>query len=208
MQIRYVAILLLVLTPFSAEARPVSYPDGWMLMQMNDDRESSLMLSYSPTARDAFGVHEGVQRDADYWLHMLTYNRLLQRWNTKESQANIFLLTGLGAATSDTRSEVAASLGLEADWETRRLYVAYENNFLEAGRIDRSFSHKARFGVAPYLADYRDLHTWLMVQVEHRPNEGDAVIVTPFVRLFTQDVLGEIGISSRADPMLNFTFQF
>jgi hypothetical protein len=46
-----------------AVARPVSFPDGWMLMSMNDHMEHSFMLSYFPTAKDAFGVRSDYMRE-------------------------------------------------------------------------------------------------------------------------------------------------
>ena len=202
------AVFLLAGFAIPASARPVSYPDGWMLMSMNNASENSLMLSYSPTAKDAFGVRSDYRRDEKYWLHTAIYNRLLQRWNRPNSQANIFLQAGAGFGKKGSRAEPAASIGLEADWETRRFYLSYENRFIAAGSIERDFTHKARFGVAPYVAGYNGLHSWLMVQIEHQPDKSHSVTVTPLVRVFTTDVLGEIGISSKSDVMINLTLQF
>lgn len=194
--------------PVVASARPVSFPDGWMAMTMNDHREYSNMLSYSPTARDAVGVRSDYMREDKNWVHTLTYNRLLKRWNGSDSQGNLFVMTGLGVATQGGEANAAGSVGIEADWETRRLYTAYENRYIEAGNIERSFTQKARVGVAPYVGDYDDVHTWLMLQVEHNPNDRDTVVLTPFVRLFTQTVMGEFGVSDKGDVMVNATYQF
>lgn len=194
--------------PIVASARPVSFPDGWMAMTMNDHREYSNMLSYSPTARDAVGIRSDYMREDKNWVHTATYNRLLKRWNGADSQGNLFVMTGLGVATRSGDADPAASIGLEADWETRRIYTAYENRYLKAGNIEHSFTQKARVGVAPYVGDYDDLHTWLMLQVEHNPNDRDTVVLTPFVRLFTQTVMGEFGVSDKGDVMVNATYQF
>jgi hypothetical protein len=201
-------VLSICLFAGRADARPVSFPDGWMLMSMNDHMEHSFMLSYSPTAKDAFGVRSDYMRDEEHWVHTAIYNRLLQRWNAADSQGNLFLQTGLGAAYDGRNTDPAASIGLEADWETRRIYFSYENRLLYAGDVEQSFSHKARAGFAPYEGDYDDLHTWLMVQVDHHPKSDDKVVVTPFIRVFTQEVLAEFGISDKKDVMLNVTFQF
>ena len=177
-------------------------------MQMNDGFENSLMLSYSPTAKDAIGLRTDYMRNDDVLLNTLTYNRLLKRWNQPESQGNLFLLTGLGAAEGNGNIDPAATLGIEADWETRRIYFSYENRLIGSSAIDDSFSQKFRTGFAPYVADYDAVHTWLMVQIDHRPSHDDEITVTPFIRLFNTEVLGELGISSKKDVMFNVTFQF
>lgn len=200
--------LLLLLPPLMAVARPVSYADGWMFMQMNDHMEHAAVLHYSPTAYYAVGLRSEYQREDEDWVHTLVYNRLLQRWNAADSQGNLYLQSGLGMAEHAGDIEPAASVGLEADWESRRLYVAYENRYLYAGEVEKSFAHKVRFGFAPYLAGYDDLNTWLMVQVDHHPAGRDNVVVTPFVRLFTAEALGEFGVSNHKDVMLNLTLQF
>lgn len=198
----------LVILPPSAQARPVSYPDGWMIMQMNDHMENSLMASYSPTAKDAVGVRTDYMREDEHWLHTVTYNRLLKRWNAEHSQGNLFLQSGAGFAEDHGDKDAAATAGIEADWETRRIYFSYENRFIYAGDIEQSFSHKARAGFAPYAGSYDDLHTWLMVQVDHHPQERDNVVITPFVRLFNTDALAELGISNKRDILFNLTLQF
>jgi hypothetical protein len=202
------AAFLALVVPFGAGARPVSYPGGWMVMSMNDHMQYSNMLSYSPTARDAFGVRVDYMREDEDWIHTATYNRLLKRWNAPHSQGNMFLMTGLGVAEHRGEVEPAATVGLAADWETRSLYFSYENRYIYGGDVERSFAHKARAGFAPYVGDYDDLHTWLMVQVDHHPSERDNFVVTPLVRLFTQEVLGELGVSHQGDVMVNITFQF
>ncbi len=208
MNYRTAIAILVFFVPIDAFARPVSYPDGWMYMTMNDHAERSNMLSYSPSAWYAVGVRSDYMIEDKNWVHTATYNRLLKRWNASDSQGNIFLQTGLGVAQHADEIDPAAALGIEADWETRRIYFAYENRYLYAGDINKSYTHKARVGVAPYVGNYDDIHTWLMVQVDHHPEEEDNIVVTPFVRLFTQEVLGELGISNKGDVMFNATLQF
>ncbi len=170
--------------------------------------ESAAMASYSPTARDALGVSSLYLRDDEDWIHTATYNRLLARWNKADSQANLFLLSGLGVAEHAGDTNLAGVIGMEADWETRRLYVSYENRYIYAGDIEQSYSHKARVGVAPYVGGYDDIHSWLMLQVDHQPDMGEEWVVTPLIRLFNQEVLGEFGISHKGDVMVNVTWQF
>lgn len=201
-------VLAIFLVPLVAQARPVSFADGWMLMQMNDGMENSAMASYSPTARDAIGVRTDYMRNDETWLHSLTYNRLLKRWNNSDSQANIFLLTGAGIGDDHGALSPAAFGGIEADWETRRYYLSYENRFIASSANDQSFDQKARVGVAPYVGDYDAVHTWLMLQLQNNQSADDKFVITPLVRVFNTKFLTEVGYSSNETLLFNATWQF
>lgn len=179
-----------------------------MAMTMNDGMENSNLVSYSPTARDAIGVRSDYLREDDAWMHAINYNRLLKRWNEADSQGNIFMLSGAGIATRGDEKAAVGWLGMEADWESRRYYVSYENRVIGSGVIDESFMQRARIGIAPYIANYDGWHPWLMLQVDHRPRNDDEIVLTPLVRVFNSEVLGEAGISSTGDIMFNVTTQF
>jgi hypothetical protein len=200
--------MFLLLMPLAAAARPVSYADSWMPMTMNDGSMNSAWLSYSPTAREAIGVRADYMRADDIFLTTATYNRLVKRWNAPGSQANLYVLGGLGIARDEDDSNLAATLGTQADWESRRYFTSYENRIIEAGDVERSFMHKARIGVAPYVAEYGSVHSWLMLQVDHRPGMADSFEVTPLIRLFNAQLLGEFGVSNRGNILFNATYQF
>lgn len=197
-----------LLSPILAEARPVSYEDGWMLMQMNDSMENSASFSYSPTAKDAFGIRSDYMRDDETWLNTLTYNRLIQRWNNPGSQVNIFFMTGAGLGDDHGDLSPAGFVGAEADWESRRYYVSYETRFIGSSENTQYFDQKGRIGVAPYIGGYDAIHTWLMLQVQNNPSADDKFIVTPLVRLFNTEFLTEVGYSSNKTMLLNATWQF
>ena len=207
-KIAYVCALYLMIAPVMAQARPVSYPGGWMAMTMNDSMENSAMLSYSPTAKDAFGIRTDYMRNDETWLHTLTYNRLLKRWNEADSQANLFLMTGAGIGDDHGSFSPAGFGGIEADWESRRYYISYENRFIASEANDQYFDQKARVGIAPYIADYDGVHTWLMLQVQNNPSADDKFVVTPLVRLFNTEILTEVGYSSNNTLLFNATWQF
>ena len=65
-------------------ARPVSYPGGWTLMQMNDADASTLHVHYSPTARYSVGYKAEYWNDKDWQFHGAQLNYLLKRWNKPE----------------------------------------------------------------------------------------------------------------------------
>ena len=81
--------------------------------------------------------------------------------------------------------------------------------FRSDGNIISQFQQSARVGVAPYVAGYGNLHTWLMLQVTHTPEfEGDEVIATPLVRFFKGANLAEFGVSSNKRFLFNFIARF
>jgi len=140
-------------------------------------------------------------------------NNLLKRWNGEASQANFYVQSGIGAAHSDEgefddRTELLAFFGISTDWETRRYFVQYQNKYLDAGNISDRFSQKLKVGIAPYLADYGSIHTWLMLELRHSPESEEQLVVTPLVRLFSGPNLLEGGVSDEGDVLFNFIHRF
>jgi len=207
----FLGVMLVIPNPGSA--RPVSYPGGWTLMLMNDGDKNAAHVHYSPTAFTSLGYKFEYWRDKEMTLNALQMNNLLKRWNKKDSQANIYLKSGLGVAYSDAGSfdhetSAAGFTGLAADWENRRYFVSYENRYTEAGPIDDFYTESARVGWAPYEGDYGDLHTWLMLQVEHTPENADNFTVTPLVRFFKGVHLVEAGMNENGEVLFNYIFRY
>ena len=208
-------LFLAVLIGFSmpALARPVSYPGGVTAITANDADAHVLNLHYSPAADYSLGYRLEYRRDDDYTLQALQMNNLLRRWNGPDSQANLYLLSGIGVAYTDAgafdhETQPTAFTGLQADWENRRYFISYDNRYLEAGPLDDFFRQSARIGIAPYVGDYGDLHTWLMVQADHQPEDEDPVTLTPLLRVFKGTHLIEAGISNQGDVMFNWIKRF
>ena len=197
----------------SAHARPVSYPGGWTLMQMNDKGSNALQLHYSPTARYSIGYRGEYFRDSTWQFHGAQVNYLVNRWNNVGSQANLYLKSSIGLAyrehhASDYQAKPAGTLGIAWDWETRRYFTSYENRYVNAGDANRFYQQSARIGIAPYIGDYGDIHTWLMLQVDHEPSQDESISITPLVRLFKGETLVEAGISTRKEALLNWVVRF
>ena len=205
--------LALMLLSMAADARPVSYPGGWTFMTMNDADQNITHMLYTLTPRLALGYSGEYWREGHFQLHSLQANTLLKRWNQKNSQGNLYLKSGIGGAYSDKAPfdhdwRAAAFTGLAADWEDRRYYVSYENRIVWADDIYDGFMQKARVGIAPYIGDYGDLHTWLMLQIDHKPESEDSFTVTPMVRFFKGDHLLEAGVSNKGKALFNWTIRF
>ena len=197
----------------SVQARPVSYPGGWTAMLMNDAFKNSAHIHYSPTAKTSIGYKFEYWRDSESTINALQMNNLIKRWNAPDSQANLYLKSGLGVAYSDAgafdgETGAAGFTGLAADLENRRFFTSYANRYTEAGGIGDFFMQFARVGWAPYEGDYGDLHTWLMLQVDHNPENEDNFTVTPMVRFFKDVHLFEAGMSNRGEILLNYVIRY
>lgn len=183
-----------------ADARPVSYPGGWTWMQLNNGDFSAIHAHYSPTFRDSIGLYSERNWGEDWHFTGLQYNRLVKRWNETGSQANVYLKGGVGQADpfGDAGAELAGFIGVSADWETRRWFTSYEARAYDLG-FNQSARQSARIGVAPYIGDYGDLHTWLMVQVDNQPESETPTTLTPLVRFFYDVQMLEFGYTPETE---------
>lgn len=200
---------LLALIPAPAQARPIAYAGGWMFMSSNDQFENDASIVYSPTATTGFGAFLDHYRDTDGELAGLEFNWLAKRWNNPDSQANVYFLSGLGVSNDNGDERLGGFGGLEADWESRRYYVSYENRYTDAGKeVRQEFQQKGRVGIAPYIAESGSLHSWLMLQVDHFPEDKDPWTVTPLVRVFKGDYLAEAGVSNNGRFLFNLMITY
>lgn len=197
------AVFAVAMASGLAEARPVSYPGGLTWMQMNNGDYSSFHAHYSPTFQDSIGLYSERNWGEDWHFTGVQYNRLVKRWNEKSSQANIYLKGAVGQADpfGSSGAELAGFVGVSADWETRRWFTSYEARAYDLG-FNQTARQSARIGVAPYIGDYGDLHTWLMLQVENQPESETPTTLTPLVRFFYDVQLLEIGYTPETERFL------
>lgn len=206
---RYLLILLTFLgATQAAQARPVSYPGGWTLMLMNDKDENSSHIHYSPTAKYSIGWRHEYMRGPKAHVDTLQVNNLIKRWNKPSEQANFYLKSGLGFAQDNGQFDPAVFTGMALDWETRRYFTSYENRFFWADETEKFIKHKARVGIAPYIGDYGDLHTWLMLQVDYDAGAKDSFSPTPLVRFFKDSTMIEAGYNFDNGIQFNFIQRF
>lgn len=190
-------------------AKPVSYVGGTAVRQENDETGYALSVEYTFHPRFALASYSKYEIGGDeFWTTGLQLNTLLKRWNLPDGQGNIFALSGAGLAQQGDRNEPAAWLSLMGDYESRRWYFSYEARVQSARNIENSFSQHATAGFAPYLANYEQLNTWLLLRFNHHPAEPDHFVVTPFIRFFYKTIWLEAGYSSNNEVMVNWTVQF
>lgn len=206
------AAIALLIVP-SAAARPVSYPDAWTLIEETDRQSTSLWVHYTLTPKWSLGVRSEWDRQENFVFNGVQTTHLAKRWFGENFQANIYGIGGVGVISpvdsANFGTKASGFAGVRADWETRRLFTSYRARYLEAGDLGGRFMQAARAGWAPYEGDTGDLHTWLMVEIDHRPDNGDEIGVTPLVRFFKGSALFEIGWSLTDDePLLNFAYRY
>ncbi len=177
-------------------------------MLMNDAGSNSAHVHYSPTAKYSIGVRHEYFRDPKVNVTSFQINNLIKRWNKKNEQANFYVKSGVGVARDDGEYDPAAYTGIALDWETRLYFTPYENRFFWADETEQFAMHKARVGIAPYVGDYGDLHTWLMLEAHYDAGEEDTFHVTPLVRFFKGNTLLEAGYNLDGGVMFNFVQRF
>ena len=103
----YVAALLGTL-PALAQARPMGFKDSWVAMGDLGPNWQEAWVNYALTPRDAVGMGALGMRSDDKRLRRtfeeITYTRLVQRWNTRDSQANLGFVGGIGSVQGNTFS--------------------------------------------------------------------------------------------------------
>ena len=208
----FLFIIYLLLYNFS-QARPISYENAWTAMIENNSDKNSFYIHYSPTVNYSIGYKLEYWREADYTINATQLNNLLYRSNQKRSQANLYLKSGVGVAncyyaSCDNKTTFAFYTGIAADWETQRYFISYENRYINAQEIDKAYMESARIGIAPYVGEFGDLHTWLMLQLDHTPNNEEKWTLTPLLRFFKGTNLAEVGVNLRGKLLFNFIKRF
>ncbi len=201
---------LLALLPVTARAHPVPYKDAIGVMTWNQPLLSDDWITYSFRHDAAFAARHMRVDMPDGRMHFYApqLDYLVKRWNQPDSQANIYVYGAYGAMEFLNQTKGAGLAGIEADAESRKLYISakYEKMW---DRLGTNFYHATgRVGAAPYEAEFSEIASWFMLQYDYHPQLSKKFELTPLVRLFYRSVLLEVGVSTQADWMLNYMFHF
>ena len=208
----YLTSLIIFCSNF-VESRPVSYPKGKTIMLMNNAYKNTLHFHYSPTSKTSLGYKFEHWRKNKFIFNGIQINNLVKRLNQPESQANFYIKTGLGSSVSlkkisNNKQYFSGFAGIAIDWETQRFFTAYENRYTEAGETKNFFNQSVQLGLAPYIGDYGDLHTWLMVKLENTTIDNEVLQITPHLRFFKGTHMLEIGSSLKGKKMINYVYRY
>jgi copper chaperone CopZ len=190
-------------------AGPMGFKDSWMAMGDVGPNWREGWVNYALTARDAVGVGGLYMRSDDKRTHRelaeLTYTRLLQRWNTKDSQANVWLLFGTGGVQGNDFSGTKTMLspGIQLDYETTRVYISAAGRLYRASGIKHDYG-SVRAGFSFYEADYEETQPWLIVEARRMRGLSDKLEITPMLRFISKGYFIEAGINNSRQFRFNF----
>ena len=194
-------ILFLIFLIGYVEARPISYSGGSTMMLMSDKIKESIYYHYSPTYKYSVGIESVKDKflDKDYLYLRLTY--LLNRKNTKNSQRNLYFQSAISPNNLNDNF-----YGIHGDWETRRLFSGF--GYKKVINNIRDFSEQYyQVGIAPYVGEYGDFHTWIMVKSKKNSLNGDWKTY-PVLKFFKGDFLAEIGYDADLDWDIHMMYRF
>jgi hypothetical protein len=186
-------------------------------MLRNDAYQNSAHIHYTFDPQHSLGLRLRYDREEDFVFAGAQLNRLIKRWNKPDSQANFYGRFGVGKISDNLdRSEMRIKrdddeglfLGLSGDWETRRYFVSAAAEHWESGRFGEFSVFHSRLGIAPYVANTGALHSWIMVEGHHRPENQDKLAATVLLRFFKGPALLEIGVDDQKQPLLNYIHRF
>jgi hypothetical protein len=194
-------ILFLILFIGHVEARPISYSGGSTMMFMSDKIKESIYYHYSPTYKYSVGIESVKDKflDKDYLYLRLTY--LLNRKNTKNSQRNLYFQSAISPNNLNDNF-----YGIHGDWETRRLFSGF--GYKKVINNIRDFSEQYyQLGIAPYIGEYGDFHTWIMIKSKKNSLNSDWKTY-PVLKFFKGDFLAEIGYDADLDWDIHMMYRF
>ena len=193
--------LILTAISFGLEARPISYSGGSTIMAFSENMKNSIYYHYSPSYKYSIGIE--VLKDKyfndDYSYARFTY--LINRKNTEKSQRNLYFQSGI---SSKGLSEYF--YGVHGDWETRRLFIGFGLKETKK-QVQEFFEQDYQIGVAPYLGDYGDLHTWVMLKSK-KNSLTEKWSTYPVLKLFKGNSLIEIGYNNITNWDVHLMYRF
>ncbi len=198
--------MLIILIGSSANAHMVSYQGATSLMSYNEGAKNEYMLTYSyrPWGAVALTYLKEKSDENDFAMTIPRANFLLKRWNNDDSQANIYGSVGYGNEQSLNENKPVGLVAGDIDWESRKYYTSFQYSHLyrdSSSRPDLDMM-KYRLGFAPYLAEFKELNTWFILQFSQQAREK--IETTPLIRLFYQNVLIELGAGLNGKTTFNF----
>ena len=193
-----------------ALGHPVAYEGATGVMTWNQAFMSDTWITYSfrPDMAIAGRFMRMEMPNGSLSYSGLQYDYLLKRWNGDDSQSNIYIYGGAGVTQFNSLAGTAPLGGFEADAEDRKYFAMFKSEYMKPSVGDEFAHTEARLGIAPYEAEYNEVATWFMVQVQWHPNLVKKIVTTPLARIYYKSFLFESGVSLEGDWMTNFMFHF
>ena len=209
---RFFALMALIASAV-AHAGPMGFKGSTMAMGDFSPNWQEAWVNHAVTPRDAFGAGAVLMRSDDKRLSRnfaeLTYTRLLHRINGEHSQANFWLLGGVGRVTGNDFADGKTMLapGIAADFETTRLYVSATARLYRASGVNHDFV-SVRSGFSFYEVDYDETQPWLIVEARRMRGLSEKLEITPMLRLIHNRYFVEFGVNNMKQGRFNFMYIF
>ena len=198
--IRMLAFILVL--AMNIEARPISYSGGSTLMVKSDNLSNSTYFHYSPSFKYSIGLEDFDNKLYQDDINYFRFTYLLNRKNTLNSQRNLYFQSGVDISNKNNNF-----YGAHGDWETRRWFAGFGYKKVE-GETNNGYENKyLQFGVAPYIGDYGDFHTWLMVKTK-KSSLTKNISTFPVLKFFSGDALVEVGYDDQTNWDLHLMYRF
>jgi hypothetical protein len=197
------SLLVFIILLSSISAHPVIFKNGKVFWVSQTPSFNDIRFGVSQTSNWLIGGRVLEDRKSNETFALINNNYLAKRWNSRNSQANIYLLSSVGVNTKNSKS--MGTFGVHGDWENRQLMVM---QMLEYYSHTSSWVSSSRLAYSPYTVDYSKMSTWLIAeyQVEYNDNNLSYMFI-PIVRLFKNNYLFEIG-SNGDNSFLSFMIHF
>ena len=157
----YKIIILSFVLALNVDARPISYSGGSTVMLKSDNMSKSIYYHYSPTYKYSVGIENLEDKFFNKNKNYLRLTYLINRKNTDTSQRNLYFQSGVLVDDAD-----GFFYGIHGDWETRRWFSGFGYKDTKNTFGQDYTDQYIQLGVAPYVGDYGDLHTWIMIKTK------------------------------------------
>ena len=194
-------ILFFILVSTNIEARPISYSGGSTLMMFSDNMKDSLYYHYSPSYKYSVGIENLKDKNLRDEYSYLRFTYLINRKNSLHSQRNLYFQSGLSAKSGND-----LFYGIHGDWETRRWFLGFDTKKVE-NRLKSYNQNHVQIGFAPYLGEYGDIHTWLMLKTK-KTSIKDKRSSYPALKFFKGNTLLEFGYNNKTDWDIHLMYRF
>lgn len=195
-------IILGLFIVFNIEARPISYSGGTTLMFKSDNVSNSVYLHYSPTYKYSIGIEKVKNKFYDNNKNYLRLTYLLNRKNTFTSQRNLYFQSGVMPNNTEN-----IFYGVHGDWETRKLFIGFGIKDIQSKYGMDYKDEYLQLGFAPYVGDYNDLHTWVMLKTKKNTLTNKASTY-PELKFFKGNALMKFGYGANTNWDLHFMYRF
>tara|TARA_A100001037_G_scaffold239937_1_gene219661 strand:+ start:295 stop:897 length:603 start_codon:yes stop_codon:yes gene_type:complete len=184
-------------------AHPVIFKSGKVFWLTQNPSFNDIRFGVSKSSNWLIGGRFLEDRNSNETFALINNNFLAKRWNKRNSQANLYLLSSVGLDTKNSKS--MGTIGLHGDWEDRQFMVM---QMLEYYSYSSAVVSNTRFAYSPYTTDYSKTSTWLIAhyRVEYSNNKYSYMFF-PVVRLFKKNYLVEFGFN-RDNSFLTFMSHF